>query len=94
MLPPSPQPCQPLPPLSYQSADMVEAVASFALRSRLKDCRSVKCKVSCDTFGLLSGRISSAKVLGEGWRSPLNLTAQVLEVRARREAQASCQARP
>lgn len=43
----------------------------------------VKASVSCDAWSLLSGRVNGAKIYGEGWRSPLNLTAQILEVCAR-----------
>ncbi|KAF6252233.1 hypothetical protein COO60DRAFT_546283 [Scenedesmus sp. NREL 46B-D3] len=35
--------------------------------------------ISCDTWSLLAGRVNDVKIHGEGWRSPLNLTAQVLE---------------
>jgi hypothetical protein len=40
----------------------------------------VTASVSCDTWSLLSGRVNGAKVYGEGWRSPLDLTARILEV--------------
>ncbi len=64
-----------------QSAGVLEAVASLALRLRLKECRGVRTEVSCDAFSLMAGRINSVRIVGEGWRSPLNLTAQLLEVR-------------
>lgn len=63
-----------------QTADVLENVAAFALKARLKECRLVKASVSCDTWSLLSGRVNGARILGEGWRSPLNLTARRLEV--------------
>jgi hypothetical protein len=62
-----------------QTADLVEAVACLALRARLKECRKVACTVSCDATSLLAGRINSVKVTGEGWASPGNLTARILE---------------
>lgn len=71
------------PPLLVQTADVLEGVASIALKTRLKECRVVKASVSCDAWSLLSGRVNGAKIYGEGWRSPLNLTAQILEVCAR-----------
>ncbi|KAF8054989.1 Serp2 [Scenedesmus sp. PABB004] len=61
------------------TADILENVASLALRARLKECRSVKTSVSCDAWSLLAGRVNGVKIVGEGWRSPLNLTAQLLE---------------
>jgi len=71
------------PPLSppSQTADILESVAVFALKARLREQRVVKASVSCDAWSLLSGRVNGAKIYGEGWRSPLNLTAQTLEVR-------------
>jgi hypothetical protein len=36
-----------------------------------------------------SGRVNGAKIYREGWRSPLNLTAQILKVRIRRGRVAS-----
>ena len=66
--------------LQLQSADLLESVTSMALRARLKECGDVKVSVSCDIGTLMSGRINSVKLHGQGWRSPLNLTAQVLEV--------------
>ena len=86
-LSPTPPP-PPLPPSHpvvahpLQSADVLENVAAFALKTRLKESRLVKASVSCDTWSLLSGRVNGAKIYGEGWRSPLNLTAQILEVGA------------
>lgn len=74
----------PLLPVCFhflQTADVLERVAAFALKTRLKESRLVKASVSCDTWSLLSGRVNGAKIYGEGWRSPLNLTARILEVR-------------
>uniref|UniRef100_A0A383VV08 Uncharacterized protein n=1 Tax=Tetradesmus obliquus TaxID=3088 RepID=A0A383VV08_TETOB len=61
------------------TADILENVTCLALRARLKECRAVKTSISCDTWSLLAGRVNGVKIHGEGWRSPLNLTAQVLE---------------
>lgn len=61
------------------TADILESVAVFALKARLREQRVVKASVSCDAWSLLSGRVNGAKIYGEGWRSPLNLTAQTLE---------------
>eukprot|EP00775_Hariotina_reticulata_P012375 gene12375-12509_t len=61
------------------AADILENVANIALRSRLKECRSVATSVACDTWSLLAGRVKGVKLRGEGWRSPKNLTAQLLE---------------
>lgn len=33
----------------------------------------------CDAWSLLSGRVNGAKIYGDGWRSPLNLTGGVVE---------------
>jgi hypothetical protein len=41
----------------------------------------VTADISCDAFSLLAGRVNSVTIKGEGWRSPLDLTAQLLEVR-------------
>jgi hypothetical protein len=65
-----------------QTATLLEQVTSFALRARLKECRAVHAEISCDAFSLLAGRVNSVTIRGEGWRSPLDLTAQLLEVRA------------
>lgn len=59
---------------------MLENVASLAFKARLKECRRADVFMSCDWRTLMEGRINSVKVVGEGWRSPLDLTAQVLEV--------------
>lgn len=66
--------------LDSQTADVVEAVAAMALKARLKEYRSVKAQVFCDAWSLMAGRVNGVKIMGEGWTSPLNLTAQVLEV--------------
>ena len=55
-------------------------MTAFALRARLREARSVTAEISCDAMSLLGGRVNSVTVRGEGWRSPLNLTAQQLEV--------------
>jgi hypothetical protein len=73
-------PPSPPPACCLQTADVLENVAALALKTRLKESRAVQASVSCDTWSLLSGRVHGAKIYGEGWRSPLNLTAQVLEV--------------
>jgi hypothetical protein len=75
-----------------QTADILENVTCLALRARLKECRGVKTSISCDMWSLLAGRVNGVKIHGEGWRSPLNLTAQVLEVswEPRCSAQCSC----
>lgn len=64
-----------------QTASLLENVAALALRSRLLEARVVTASVSCDTWSLLAGRVNGARIYGEGWRSPLNLTARSLEVR-------------
>ncbi|GBF93742.1 hypothetical protein Rsub_06074 [Raphidocelis subcapitata] len=61
------------------TATLLERVTSLALRARLKEARSVAADISCDAFSLLAGRVNSVAIRGEGWRSPLNLTAQLLE---------------
>lgn len=68
------------PCFNLQTADILENVTCLALRARLKECRAVETSISCDTWSLLAGRVNDVKIHGEGWRSPLNLTAQVLEV--------------
>lgn len=54
-------------------------MTALALRARLKEARLVRADISCDAFSLLAGRVNSVTIKGEGWRSPLNLTAQSLE---------------
>ncbi|KAI8477026.1 MAG: hypothetical protein J3K34DRAFT_515998 [Monoraphidium minutum] len=61
------------------TATLLEHVTQMALRARLKESRSVHAEISCDAFSLMAGRVNSVTVRGEGWRSPLNLTAQLLE---------------
>lgn len=75
-----PHDASPSLPHSTQSASVLENVASLAFKARLKECRRADVFMSCDWRTLMEGRINSVKVVGEGWRSPLDLTAQVLEV--------------
>lgn len=61
------------------TATLLEQVTQLALRARLKEARSVTADISCDAFSLMAGRVNSVTIKGEGWRSPLDLTAQTLE---------------
>lgn len=61
------------------TATLLEQVTSLALRARLKEARAVSTEISCDAMSLLAGRVNSVTIKGEGWRSPLDLTAQLLE---------------
>jgi hypothetical protein len=60
---------------------LLESVVTLALRARLRESRGVECSISADVFSLLAGHVYGARVSGEGWRSPLNLTARTIEVR-------------
>lgn len=73
-------PSYPPPPPPHKTATLLEQVTQMALRARLKEARSVTADISCDAFSLLAGRVNSVTIKGEGWRSPLDLTAQTLEV--------------
>lgn len=61
------------------TATLLEQVTAFSLRARLKEARSVHAEISCDAWSLMAGRVNSVTIKGEGWRSPLDLTAQLLE---------------
>ncbi|KIY99162.1 Protein YIPF6 [Monoraphidium neglectum] len=61
------------------TATLLEQITQYALRARLREARSVTAEISCDAFSLLAGRVNSVTIKGEGWRSPLDLTAQTLE---------------
>jgi hypothetical protein len=75
--------CADRPPVwPPQTTRLLENVASLALRTRLKEARVVTASVSADTWSLLAGRVAGARISGEGWRSPLNLTARTIEVRS------------
>lgn len=74
-----PQPTPNTPSASWQTASLLEAVASAALRARLRESRSVTAAISADTWSLLQGRVNGVRVTGEGWASPLNLTARRLD---------------
>ena len=65
-----------------QSAGLLEAVATAALRSRLRRHDSVKTNISSNVLGLLSGKVNSVEIRGTGWESRAGLTARVLEVSA------------
>ncbi|KAG2499178.1 hypothetical protein HYH03_002759 [Edaphochlamys debaryana] len=58
----------------------VEAVASAALRSRLRRHGHVGVSVQASGWDMLAGRVDGAKVEGRLWESPLGLTARVLDV--------------
>ncbi len=58
----------------------METVATLALKSRLKAHASVQTRVDCDALGLMAGRMRGVEISGAGWRSPLDLTAQSLQV--------------
>jgi hypothetical protein len=64
---------------SRQTADLLESVTCLALRSRLRECGGVTASICCDAWSLLQGRVNGVRLTGEGWRSPLNLTARHLE---------------
>ena len=66
--------------LWLQASRAVEAVASLALKSRLKSYDEVVTLVECDGWSLLNGRVDAAAVLGRRWCSPQMLTAEVIEV--------------
>lgn len=61
------------------TADLLESVTCLALRSRLRECGGVTASICCDAWSLLQGRVNGVRLTGEGWRSPLNLTARHLE---------------
>lgn len=65
-----------------QSAGLLEAVATAALRSRLRRHDQVETEISCNLLGLLAGRVHSVHIYGKGWESRAGLTARILEVKA------------
>lgn len=64
-----------------QTSDLMEAAIALALRSRLREHTEITPRVSCTALGLMEGRFEGMQIVGRGWRTPLELTAQVLEVR-------------
>lgn len=64
-----------------QTSDLMEAAITLALRSRLREYTEITPRVSCSARDLMEGRFEGMQIIGRGWRTPLELTAQVLEVR-------------
>lgn len=62
------------------SAGLLEAVATAALQSRLREHDKVEADISCNLLGLLAGQVDSVHIYGTGWQSKAGLTARVLEV--------------
>ncbi|DBA71652.1 TPA: hypothetical protein ACH3X2_001108 [Trebouxia sp. C0005] len=62
------------------SAGLLEAVATAALQSRLRQHDKVEADISCNLLGLLAGHVDSVHIYGTGWQSKAGLTARVLEV--------------
>ncbi|KAJ9508642.1 hypothetical protein QJQ45_027925 [Haematococcus lacustris] len=61
------------------AADIVETVASLALRSRLRACDSIRFHVNANSLGLLQGRVQAVTMVGTGWQSPAGLSARLLQ---------------
>jgi hypothetical protein len=64
-----------------KTADLLEAAIEFALRQRLREHESIAVRAECDFQGLAGGVFRGLRVLGAGWRTPLELTARSLDVR-------------
>ncbi len=64
----------------HQTADIMEAAIVLALKTRLKQWQDIRAEVDSDAFSLMEGRFRSMGIHGQGWRTPLELTAHQLEV--------------
>lgn len=62
------------------TAALLEGAIKLALRSRLASLGGVDARVLSDARALLKGKFGGLRVTGLGWRTPLELTARVLEV--------------
>ncbi|KAI8475697.1 MAG: hypothetical protein J3K34DRAFT_517131 [Monoraphidium minutum] len=72
------------PPVTRDAtADIMQAAVEFSLQRRLKEHHSIKAEVDCDALGVLEGRFRSMAIIGEGWVTPLGMTARRLEVNIR-----------
>lgn len=69
--------CTPTP---LQTADLMQAAITLALKTRLKEYQGIRTDVECDAWGLLEGKFRSVAITGQHWRTPLQLTAHRLEV--------------
>lgn len=63
-----------------QSSGLLEAVATAALRSRLRRYDKVETSIDCNILGLLTGAVQHVDITGTGWESRAGLTARLLEV--------------
>lgn len=63
-----------------QSAGLLEAVATAALRSRLRRYDKVETSIDCNILGLLTGAVQRVDIHGTGWESRAGLTARLLDV--------------
>ena len=68
------------PDMLSQSAGLLEAVATAALRTRLRRYNKVETSIDCNLLGLLTGAVQHVEIRGTGWESRAGLTARVLEV--------------
>ncbi|KAK9815744.1 hypothetical protein WJX72_008830 [[Myrmecia] bisecta] len=62
------------------SAGFLETVATMALKTRLKAYQQVETSMNCTAWGLLQGAVEGVQIRGQGWTSPLGLSARILEV--------------
>jgi len=63
------------------SALVVEQVAAFAIKSKLRSYSAVHFDVECTALGLIAGKVDGAGMTGYGWESPLGLSARLLQMR-------------
>lgn len=71
---------QQLRPHADLTAGFLEAVASAALKARLRQHSLVQAHIDCDGFSLLAGRVNSVAIAGRDWLSPLGLSARILDI--------------
>ena len=64
-----------------QSSGLLEAVATAAIRSRLRRYDKVETSIDCNILGLLTGAVQRVDIKGTSWESRAGLTARLLEVK-------------
>ena len=68
--------------LQTQSSGILQNIAKLALQSQLKKFDTVDVAIDSNPGRLLEGTVDGVVVRGQGWQSPLGLSARLLEVRA------------